>query len=157
MLRCPASMSRVVMNHWGRTWAHKHLSKRGEIGSAPCVGVHSININLVSSLPTQVSWWWLSVDGPPRGDRPNYWPVNPRDLPLPAGWARGHGRSREWSPGTMSPKPAVGSNFRLVALLYRFFLLGVHARARLLSTFWAVPTVCCCFARPLPIVAASTC
>lgn len=71
--------------------------------------MRAININLVSSLPTQLRWWWLSVDGSPRSDGPNYWPVTPRDLPLPGGWARGHGRSREWSPGTMSPKRAVGS------------------------------------------------
>lgn len=34
------------------------------MGPAAWVGVQAININLVSSLPTKVRWWWLSVDGP---------------------------------------------------------------------------------------------
>lgn len=68
---------------------------------------------------------------PQRRDGPNYWPVNPRDLPLPAGWARGCRRSRGCSPGTMSPKRAVGSISIWLLCSVNFFLLVVHARASL--------------------------
>lgn len=91
--------------------------------------MHSININLVSSLPNHAVVVVVEHRRAPRSDGPNYWPMNPRDLPLPAGWARGCRRSRECSPGTMSPKRAVGSiPIYLLCSVDSFSSLLLHVR-----------------------------
>lgn len=87
----------------------------------------------------------------PRGDGPNYWPVNPRDLPHPAGWARGYGRSRGCSPGTMSPKRAVGSiAIWLLCSVDSFCSLFMHVRVVLSAPGRFLKFCCSCSTTPNP-------
>lgn len=119
------------MNHWGCTWAPFKEGRNWARALGRCAS-NQYQSRLQSTDPGAVV---VSERGrAPRSDGPNYWPVNPRDLPLPAGWARGHGRSRECSPGTMSPKRAVGSiSICLLCSVDSFCSLSMHVQV------WSAP------------------